>query len=96
MILGPDREMRERRDRGIMWITFGHLRPSSHIMPDHVRGRGAVFLVLAPHEHPACQADGDVYAGLRPDHRAYAARSEHPDLEPRVDIVTVIKNVGEV
>jgi hypothetical protein len=42
-------------DRGIMWVTFGHLRPSGHIMPDHAGDRGAVFLVLAPHDHPAIQ-----------------------------------------
>jgi hypothetical protein len=28
-----------------------HLRPSGHIMPDHAGDRGAVFLVLAPHDH---------------------------------------------
>jgi hypothetical protein len=42
---------------GIMWVTFGHLRSSGHIMPDHAGNRGAVFLVLAPHDHPAYQAD---------------------------------------
>lgn len=42
---------------GIMWVTFGHLRPSGHIMPDHAGDRGAVFLVLAPHDHLAYQAD---------------------------------------
>jgi hypothetical protein len=40
-----------------MWVTFGHLRPSGHIMPDHAGDRGAVFLVLAPHDHFAYQAD---------------------------------------
>src|SRR5579864_7191682 len=35
--------------RGIMWVTFGHLRPPGHTMPDHAGDRGAVFLVLAPH-----------------------------------------------
>ena len=34
---------------GIMWVTFGHLRPSGHIMPDHQGDRGAALLVLAPH-----------------------------------------------
>src|SRR5712691_11194453 len=34
-----------------MWVTFGHLRPSGHIMPDHAGDRGAVLLVLAPHDH---------------------------------------------
>src|SRR5215471_18366940 len=34
-----------------MWLTYGHLRPSGHIMPDHAGDRGAVFLVLAPHDH---------------------------------------------
>jgi hypothetical protein len=33
---------------GIMWVTFGHLRPAGHIMPDHAGDRGAVFMVLAP------------------------------------------------
>ena len=36
---------------GIMWVTFGHLRPSGHIMPDHVGDRGTALLVLAPHDH---------------------------------------------
>jgi hypothetical protein len=29
-------------------VSFAHLR---HIMPDHAGDRGAVFLVLAPHDH---------------------------------------------
>jgi len=29
---------------GIMWVTFGHLRPSGHIMPDHGGDRGAAHL----------------------------------------------------
>ena len=33
-----------------MWVTFGHLRPSGRIMPDHGGDRGAVLLVLAPHD----------------------------------------------
>jgi hypothetical protein len=33
-----------------MWVTFGHLRPSGHIMPDHGGDRGAALLVLAPHD----------------------------------------------
>ena len=45
---------------GIMWVTFGHLRPSGHIMPDHADDRGAVFLTLAPHDHPAYQPESDV------------------------------------
>jgi len=40
-----------RTHLGIMWVTFGHLRPSGHIMPDHAGDRGAVLLVLAPHDH---------------------------------------------
>jgi hypothetical protein len=40
-----------RTHSGIMWVTFGHLRPSGHIMPDHGGDRGAVLLVLAPHDH---------------------------------------------
>jgi hypothetical protein len=47
-----------------MWVTFGHLRPSGHIMPDHAGDRGAVFLVLAPHDHPAYQPDADVPLAL--------------------------------
>jgi hypothetical protein len=34
-----------------MWVSFAHLRPSGHIMPDHAGDRGAVFLALAPHDH---------------------------------------------
>jgi hypothetical protein len=34
-----------------MWVTFGHLRPSGHIMPDHAGDRGAAWMVLAPHDH---------------------------------------------
>jgi hypothetical protein len=49
---------------GIMWVTFGHLRPSGHIMPDHAGDRGAVFLVLAPHDHLASQAEADSSAEL--------------------------------
>jgi hypothetical protein len=36
---------------GIMWVIFDHLRPSGHIMPDHGGDRGAVLLILAPHDH---------------------------------------------
>jgi len=36
---------------GIMWVIFDHLRPPGHIMPDHAGDRGAMFLVLAPHDH---------------------------------------------
>jgi len=43
--------MSQRPTRGIMWVTFGHLRPSGHIMPDHAGDRGAVLLDLAPHDH---------------------------------------------
>ncbi len=50
---------------GIMWVTFGHLRPSGHIMPDHASDRGAVFLVLAPHDHLAYQADARVIGAGR-------------------------------
>ena len=35
----------------IMWVTFGHLRPSGHIMPDHAGDRGTAFSVMAPHDH---------------------------------------------
>jgi len=34
-----------------MWVIFDHLRPSGHIMPDHAGDRGAVLLILAPHDH---------------------------------------------
>src|SRR5215469_12997594 len=47
-----------------MWVTFGHLRLSGHIMPDHAGDRGAVFLALAPHDHLAYQADPDDVSGL--------------------------------
>src|ERR1700735_4547307 len=53
----PRRLSTKRPVVGIMWVTFGHLRPSGHIMPDHGGDRGAVLLVLAPHDHPAYQAD---------------------------------------
>jgi Phosphoesterase family len=33
----------DRSVSGIMWVAFGHLRPSGHIMPDHAGDRGAVF-----------------------------------------------------
>src|SRR5215472_9689216 len=46
-----------RADRGIMWVTFGHLRPAGYIMPDHAGDRGAAFMALAPHDHLAYQAD---------------------------------------
>ena len=55
---------------GIMWVTFGHLRPSGHIMPDHAGDRGAVFLVFAPHDHPAYQADPVEVGAGRPILRA--------------------------
>jgi hypothetical protein len=42
---------RERPLFGIMWVSFAHLRSPGHIMPDHAGDRGAVFLVLAPHDH---------------------------------------------
>src|SRR5690349_17608954 len=41
----------ERTTRGIMWVIFDHLRPPGHIRPDHAGDRGAVFLVLALHDH---------------------------------------------
>jgi hypothetical protein len=41
----------QRTSHGIMWVTFGHLCPSGHIMPDHGCDRGAALLVLAPHDH---------------------------------------------
>src|SRR5712692_8526155 len=34
-----------------MWVIEDHLRPSGHIMPDHAGDRGAVPLVLEPHDH---------------------------------------------
>ena len=43
-----------------MWVTFGHLRPSGHVIPDHSGDRGAVILVLAPHDHPTYQPIADV------------------------------------
>jgi hypothetical protein len=40
-----------RSHRGIMWVIEDHLRPSGHIMPDHVGDRGAVRQILEPREH---------------------------------------------
>jgi hypothetical protein len=34
----------ERTHFGIMWVIFDHLRPSGHIMADHVGDRGAAHL----------------------------------------------------
>ncbi len=51
-------------ERGIMRVTSGHLRPSGHIMPDHAGDRGAVLLVLAPHDHLHIKHDR---ALLRPE-----------------------------
>ena len=42
---------RKRTLFGITWVIEDHLRPSGHIIPDHAGDRGAVFLVLAPHDH---------------------------------------------
>jgi hypothetical protein len=36
---------------GIMWVIEDHLRPSGHIMPDHVGDRGAVRQILEPRDH---------------------------------------------
>ena len=41
----------QRTTSGITWVIEDHLRPSGHIMPDHAGDRGAVLLVLAPHDH---------------------------------------------
>jgi hypothetical protein len=59
-LASPSRRSYRTRS-GIMWVTFGHLRPSGHIMPDHAGDRGAVFLVLAPHDHPAYQPCAGVH-----------------------------------
>ena len=34
-----------------MWVFEGHRALRAHIMPDHGGDRGAVLLVLAPHDH---------------------------------------------
>ncbi|HXL18579.1 MAG TPA: hypothetical protein VN961_13780, partial [Streptosporangiaceae bacterium] len=36
---------------GIMWVIEDHLRPSGHIMPDHVGDRGAMRQILEPRDH---------------------------------------------
>jgi hypothetical protein len=46
-----------------MWMTFGHLRPSGHIIPDHAGARSAVLLVLAPHDHLSYQAEECAWNG---------------------------------
>ena len=40
-----------------MWVTFGHLRPSGHIMPDHGGDRGAAHLDPGASRSPPYQAD---------------------------------------
>jgi hypothetical protein len=55
-----------RPDRGIMWVIFDHLRPSGHIMPDHVGDRGAGHLDPGASRSPTYQACADVHpAGRR-------------------------------
>jgi hypothetical protein len=44
-------DVTHRTHLGIMWVIFGHLRPSGHIVPDHGGDGGAALLVLAPHDH---------------------------------------------
>ncbi len=51
---------------GIMWVTFGHLRPPGHIMPDHGGDRGAAHLDLGASRSPPYQAD-PVDAGAQSD-----------------------------
>ena len=41
--------------RDIMWVIFDHLRPSGHIMPDHVGDRGAARLDLGVSRSPTYQ-----------------------------------------
>jgi hypothetical protein len=38
-----------------MWVIFDHLRPSGHIMPDHVGDRGAARLDLGASRSPTYQ-----------------------------------------
>ena len=42
---------------GIMWVIFDHLRPSGHIMPDHVGDRGAARLDLGASRSPTYQPE---------------------------------------
>jgi hypothetical protein len=49
-------ELRPNTLSGIMWVTFGHLRTSGHIMPDHAGDRGAAFLVFGDSRSPPYQA----------------------------------------
>ena len=41
----------ERTLLGIMWVIEDHRALRAHIMPDHAGDRGAVSLVLEPHDH---------------------------------------------
>src|SRR5580693_706782 len=62
----PDSLRASSRDRavgGIMWVSFAHLRPSGHIMPDHAGDRGAVSLSLGASRSPPYQAESDVPEG---------------------------------
>jgi len=43
-----------------MWVTFGHLRPPGHIMPDHGGDRGAAHLDPGASRSPPYQACEDV------------------------------------
>ena len=45
-------------------MTFGHLRPPGHIMPDHGGDRGAAQLDLGASRSPPYQADADVLSGV--------------------------------
>jgi hypothetical protein len=44
---------------GIMWVNFVHLRPSGHIMPDHVGDRGPAHLDPGASRSPTYQAEAD-------------------------------------
>ena len=53
-----------------MWVTFGHLRPSGHIMPDHAGDRGTALLVLAPHDHLHIKQKRSARRAARPRSRS--------------------------
>jgi hypothetical protein len=55
-----------------MWVTFGYLRPSGHIMPDHGGDRGAAHLDPGASRSPPYQPD----PGARPIVRSCESRAQ--------------------
>ena len=77
-----------------MWVIFDHLRPSGHIMPDHVGDRGAVRRILKPYDHlrinhvrstPRCSRE-DRDAPDRPDLRSSDDQYRGPASRAEADI----------